>query len=74
MPAQVWQARAAQGRGVDGFLLSHFPQETPMNHKHRPAGRKLPGQFSILFSETLLVIGWAALIPGLMWLGGAAGF
>lgn len=45
-----------------------------MNHKHRPAGRKLPGQFSILFSETLLVIGWAALIPGLMWLGGAAGF
>lgn len=45
-----------------------------MSRKNRHIGRRLPGNFKIMFSETLLVIGWAALIPGLMWLGGAAGF
>lgn len=31
-------------------------------------------EFMSMLADVVLVVGWGSLIPGLLWLGGAAGF
>lgn len=44
-----------------------------MNRKNRNQYNK-SGQFRSVLADVVLVVGWGAMIPGLLWLGGAAGF
>ncbi len=44
-----------------------------MSRKNRNAFNR-PARFSPALGEALLAIGWGVMIPGLLWLGGAAGF
>lgn len=45
-----------------------------MSRHNHYVKRRLPSHFKMMVSETLGVMSWAALIPVLMWLGGAVGF
>ncbi|WP_256445206.1 hypothetical protein [Verticiella alkaliphila] len=44
-----------------------------MRRKNRNAFNSTP-RFGAAWGEALLAVGWAVMIPGLLWLGGAAGF
>ena len=44
-----------------------------MRRKNRKQHNK-SGDFRGMMTDVMLVVSWAALVPGLMWLGGAAGF
>src|SRR5690606_12975220 len=48
-------------------------QENDMRRKNRNQHNKA-GDLRGLLTDVMLVVSWAALVPGLMWLGGAAGF
>lgn len=53
--------------------VSPFFQEILMHRKNRNHYNK-SGEFRSTLADIVLVVGWGALIPGLLWLGGAAGF
>ncbi|MGB6242042.1 MAG: hypothetical protein WBF69_06125 [Castellaniella sp.] len=72
VPGGAWGGRRTGRRTSPKTERTPAALTAPRSHAHRPriAWRRL----AALTGDVLMVLVWAAMIPGMMWLGAVAGF